>query len=202
MSAEELAKREQALAGPRQLKEPGSPEWCWQTVFYLRSCMGHVTEQYREAEQIIEELKAARAWKVIPPEAPYGTFDRMLKEELGLPEKEIKNLIVKAELASHGGDRKSEQFQGNNVTLKPVRGNSDTYLRRRLRRDNPELADQVDSGELSPNAAAVQAGFKPKTFTVRADRAASIVATLRRQLPPEVLTSVVNLLKKSCETEQ
>lgn len=196
MSAEELIKREQALAGPRQLKEPGSPEWCWQTVFYLRSCMGHVTEQYREAEQIIEELKAARAWKVIPPEAPYGTFDRMLREELGLPEKEIKNLIVKAQLAAHGGDRRSEKFQGDNVTLKPQRGNADTYIRRRLKRDNPDLAERVESGELSPHAAAIQAGFKPKTFTVRADRAESIVTTLRRQLDPETLAMVIKLLSE------
>jgi hypothetical protein len=196
VSIEELADRDRALAGPRQLKEPGSPEWCWQTLFYLRSCMGHVTEQWREAEQIIEELKAARAWKVIPPEAPYGTFDRMLKEELGLPEKEIKNLILKAELASHGGDRKSEPFQADNISLKNQHGTSNTYLRRRLRRDNPDLADLVDSGELSAHAAAVQAGFKPKTFTVRADRPESIVGTLRRQLDPEVLALVTKLLSE------
>jgi len=194
MSAEELPERDRALAGPRQLKEPGSPEWCWQTVFYLRSCMGHVTEQWREAEQIIEELKAARAWKVIPPEAPYGTFDRMLKEELGLPEKEIKNLIVKAQLAAHGGDRRSDEFQVSNVQLKPQSGNTETYIRRRLRRDNPDLADRVESGDLSPHAAAVQAGFRPKTFTVRADRPESIVATLRRQLDPETLAMVTKLL--------
>jgi hypothetical protein len=156
--------------------------------------MGHVTEQYREAKQIIEELKAERAWKVIPPDAPYGTFDRMLREEVGLPEKEIKNIIFKAELASHGGDRKSQPFQVDNINLKNSGGTSDTYLRRRLRRDNPELADRVDSGELSPNAAAVQAGFKPKTFTVRADRPDAIVGTLRRQLDPETLAMVTKLL--------
>jgi len=89
---------------------------------------------------------------------------------------------------------------GNNVTpvgRTTVTGNRRDYTLDRLQRDAPELFDAVQRKELSPNAAAVQAGFRPKTFTVRADRPASIVATLRRQLPPEVLASVVNLLTKT-----
>jgi 5-methylcytosine-specific restriction endonuclease McrA len=44
-------------------------------------------------------------------------------------------------------------------------------------------------------------GQPPLSITVRADDPQSIVATLRRELPPEVLNSVVNLLNKSRETE-
>jgi hypothetical protein len=39
---------------------------------------------------------------------------------------------------THGGDRKSEQVQGNNVTLKSDRGNSETYTVRKLRKERPE----------------------------------------------------------------
>jgi hypothetical protein len=83
--------------------------------------------------------------------------------------------------------------------LKPQRGDSETYIRRRLKRDNPDLAERVESGEISAHAAAVQAGFKPKTFTVRADRPESIVATLRRQLDPETLAMVTKLLTEEWE---
>ncbi|WP_255781315.1 hypothetical protein KZZ52_31530 [Dactylosporangium sp. AC04546] len=40
----------------------------------------------------------------------------------------------------------------------------------------------------------VQAGFRPKTFTVRADSAAEVAATLRRRLSPDILTEVADLL--------
>jgi hypothetical protein len=41
----------------------------------------------------------------------------------------------------------------------------------------------------------VEAGFRPKTFTVRADDLASIVGTLRHQLDPEVFAQVVELAR-------
>jgi hypothetical protein len=40
----------------------------------------------------------------------------------------------------------------------------------------------------------VEAGFRPRTFTVRGTDPESVVTTLRRQLPPEVLAAVVERL--------
>jgi hypothetical protein len=80
------------------------------------------------------------------------------------------------QLKPHGGDRKSEKIkvpngtlienQGNNITLISTRGTSETYTVARLKRDNPELAQKVINGELSPNAAAIQAGFRKKMLQV------------------------------------
>ena len=93
-------------------------------------------------------------------------------------------------LPDHGGDRKSEQDQGNNVTLKSDRGNDTTYTLRRLARDAPEILSKVQSGELSVNAAAIAAGIRKtptpaeivvKTFAKVEDRLEtlrSIVGTL------------------------
>jgi hypothetical protein len=81
----------------------------------------------------------------------------------------------------------------NNVT-RTVTGNRRDYTLERLERERPDLRAQVDAKELTPNAAAIQAGFRPKTFTVRADKPESIVATLRRQLDHEVLEMVTKLL--------
>jgi len=41
----------------------------------------------------------------------------------------------------------------------------------------------------------VQAGFRPKTFTIRSDRPESIARTLRKQLDPEILRRLIELLE-------
>ncbi len=41
-------------------------------------------------------------------------------------------------------------------------GNTNGYLLRRLARDNPELLDKIEAGELSVNQAAIQAGIRKK----------------------------------------
>lgn len=78
--------------------------------------------------------------------------------------------------------------------LRPT-GTSESAALRRLRKDRPDLHAQVLDNELSAHAAAVQAGFRPKTFTVRADDPEKIAATLRRQLPEDVLKRVINHLE-------
>jgi hypothetical protein len=44
-----------------------------------------------------------------------------------------------------------EQNKGDNITFN--RGTSETYTLRRLKRDRPDLAEEVLNGELSANAA-------------------------------------------------
>lgn len=98
-------------------------------------------------------------------------------------------------------DRKGERTDlGNNVTQvgrTAITGNRRDYALDRLTREHPDLRAQVDAGELSAHAAAVQAGFRPRTFTVRADDPEKIAATLRRQLPEDVLELVVKHLRES-----
>lgn len=53
------------------------------------------------------------------------------------------------ELKSHGGDRRSEQAredQGADRTLKRGSESAD-YIKARLRRDHPEIAEQLEAGE-------------------------------------------------------
>jgi hypothetical protein len=60
-------------------------------------------------------------------------------------------------LRQHGGDRRSEEFQGSDATLN---GRGATYLRARLERDRPDLVARLDAGEFrSPRAAAIEAGW-------------------------------------------
>lgn len=65
---------------------------------------------------------------------------------------------------------------------------------RQIARDHPDIFQRLKDGEYkSVHAAALDAGIVPRTFMVRADRPESIVATLRKQLPSDVLQDVIAL---------
>lgn len=65
------------------------------------------------------------------------------------------------------------------LPLKPSTESTPGTLRR-LRKDAPELHARVLQGELSPNAAAVAAGFRSQRVSVRVDDSASAARTLAR----------------------
>ncbi len=56
-----------------------------------------------------------------------------------------------------------------NVSTPSKQGNSVDYTIRRLKRDAPELAQQVIRGELSANAAAIKAGFRQPKYQLPDD---------------------------------
>ncbi len=71
--------------------------------------------------------------------------------------------LMDAPVESHGGDRRSPEYQDYIRTLIPSpehRGTTREYTIRRLKRDRPDLAARVIGGELSANAAAIEAGFR------------------------------------------
>jgi hypothetical protein len=82
--------RERSRYGPRTLKKPGSPEWCWQTVERLVRDHREITERYRSVAQTLDELIAHEAWKIIPSEQPYGSLDAMLVAEIGTTNASLK----------------------------------------------------------------------------------------------------------------
>ena len=72
----------------------------------------------------------------------------------------------------------------DNVTTRGD-GNNRAGALRRLRDQQPELHTAVLAGELSPHAAMVQAGYRPRTVTVPIDDDQRLAAALRRHLDPE-----------------
>jgi len=74
----------------------------------------------------------------------------------------------------HGGDRTSVDFKSNIVTLAPrselvPKGNTRQNAMRRLRTHAPDLHASVLAGDLSANAAMIEAGFRERGITVPAD---------------------------------
>lgn len=107
------------------------------------------------------------------------------------------NAVVKMRnlLKDKPGRPSTPKESTDNISRNTGTGTRRDYTLDRLQRESPELFDAVQRKELSANAAAVQAGFRPKTFTVRSDDPEKIAATLRRQLPEDVLKRVINHLE-------
>jgi hypothetical protein len=94
-------------------------------------------------------------------------------------------------LLKHGGDRRSDKFQGNAVPLN--RGNTANYLLARLERDRPDLAAKVRAKELSAYAAAIEAGFRR--------RATGIGAPQRLENRPSHETTFMRKTSQSLENQ-
>jgi hypothetical protein len=123
-----------------------------------------------------------------PPLAGLGTTVEMLQRIIGDRVELVDRLDeLMRNPVGHPG-------KGNNVTRSKRPGNTREQALRRLRKDAPELHAEVLAGRLTAHAAAVQAGFRPRTFTVRMDSPESIANSLRRQLDPEMLAKLVQLL--------
>jgi hypothetical protein len=111
-------------------------------------------------------------------------------------------------LGSHGGARE----QDGNRTLQSSRGTTSDYTKRRLKRDRPDLYEKVISGDMTANAAAIEAGFrKPSpppirtpesaldaiTVALKADSRISAVCELLNALSPSEFRAVQAWLAKS-----
>ena len=76
--------------------------------------------------------------------------------------KDVQKLINEqiGKLGEYGNNQHTNKEGGDIITSS--RGTDPTYIVRRLKRDRPDIADRVIAGELSANAAAIEAGFRKK----------------------------------------
>ena len=93
------------------------------------------------------------------------------------------------ELAEQGRWERDEPSKGSDTTFDV--GRDATYLVSRLKRDEPELAEQVLTGKISANAAAVQAGIRHAYIRIRADDVQlAVVKLLERYERDDVLDAL------------
>ena len=168
----------------------------WNAIFSQRRLYIH-TEFEHGCECVINWLAEAEEFY---ERLGFESADQMLLEKLEIPpdwvrmaaavlEASGENLskaeVDKAiELKSHGGDRRSEQAQQNqddNVILKD-QGNSADYIKARLRRDHPEIAEELERGEhRSARAAGIAAGFIKDVPSVPMNEPAKAAAAILRR---------------------
>lgn len=148
--------QEMANVGPRELKEPGSPAWCWQTVSLLQNMWRSIdtsVDRYTEIWQAAEEY---RIWETIPHEAPYGSVE-VMKEKLRVGD--AAEARAKTALLA--------------IQAQPVGKRASDYLAARIKRDHPDVAQRMERGEFRSMAAAARAAGiynRPKTITASRDK--------------------------------
>lgn len=108
-----------------------------------------------------------------PPEGLHTTIPMLIQICTTYDDMEAVSLIARAEAGERGNPTGNNQYTNsgnhNNIMvstkeLVATQGTSTTYTMRRLAKDAPELHKAVVSGDLSPNAAALQAGFRRRKF--------------------------------------
>ena len=130
----------------------------------VMACLRHVTDE-AEVKQVMEraEVRDAR-------ENPAG--------DVGRPE----------------NDNNYDNIINKNIYEQTGCGTSKQYTLRRLAKEGrDDLLTQVETGELSANAAAIEAGWRKKTITVRIDPG-SAAQTIRNHFDDEQIAELVILL--------
>ena len=108
-------------------------------------------------------------WMHFPLEKLYRVYHddeelkRVLDEACGEPPTLDKAMVGNTNAVK----RDNSGYNITAVSDGPDRGTTADYTRRRLMRDNPGLYERVCSGELSANAAAIEAGFREPTVSIR-----------------------------------
>lgn len=96
--------------------------------------------------------------------------------------------LIDAEIApapKQGRPKKVDDEKAGNISFSGRDGNTATHAIARLKRDAPELAEKVVKGELSANAAAIQAARKLATASVPASiKEARVIFTPDLPLSP------------------
>ena len=103
-------------------------------------------------------------------------LDRETQREPGRPTAKDKSLYI------------VQDYQGDAPT-----GNTRQRALRKLRKDAPELHARVIAGEVSPNAAMIEAGFRRKSITIPADAPGAAQAIIRN-FDIDAIAEIVNIL--------
>jgi len=134
----------------------------------------------RQLEVIVQDLKH-------PQEHPPYNDGKIIKR-MNAMRRRVGVLLRRSEpaIAMHGVNQHSG---GSNATSSPLsdeRGSN--YALKRLKRDHPELAEKVIAGDLSANAAAIEAGFrhKPTPYQQIVRLLPKLTADERQQLKDEL----------------
>lgn len=150
-----MTEQEMANVGPRELKEPGSPAWCWQTVSLLQNIWGSIDASVNRYTEVWEAAEEYRIWETIPYEDPYGSVE-VMKEKLAV------------------GDAAEARAKTALLVIQaqPSRKRSNDYTTR-IKRDHPAIAQRMERGEFKSVAAAARAAGiynRPKTITASRDK--------------------------------
>ena len=202
MAKADLTEQDIAGIGPIELKETGSPAWCWQTISHLQSLWNSLDIDLGLYEKTWAEAEEHRVWEKVPYEHPYGSKERMLAAlEVGDVPAARARVAVKAMTATpmrqHGGINEYNKEEGYLDNLPPnKRGKGSYYLTARIARDHPEIWERMKRGEFKSVAEAARAAgiklAKPRKTVTLSDN----VDRLAKRLANHYSTEQVQQLRE------
>ena len=99
-------------------------------------------------------------------------------------------LLGLAPLTTHGTNQHVER--GDGITISS--DNTADRVVQRLKRDNPQLAQQVINGTTTAHAAAIKAGHRKKRITMQPDDPHRMARAIRNGSTPETIQELIRLL--------
>lgn len=93
------------------------------------------------------------------------TFD--LVRDMCRIDPEVERIVLQ-EIPAAAANGEYGNGRSRSDIIRPTHGTAETYTLSRLKRDRKDLFDRVIDGEMSANAAAIEAGFREKKVTVPA----------------------------------
>lgn len=140
--------------------------------------------------ELVEHKRFADFVATPPLKGLGGDMDLVRRVVKGTPAEDALN----RQLEKDGRQGARTDLVSNIHEVERPAGTTKDAALRRLRKDAPALHEQVLAGALSAHAAMIEAGFRPKTFTVRADRPESVARALRKHLTAEQIAELRTLL--------
>jgi hypothetical protein len=140
---------------------------------------------FRPLVKVLQAAVPGRPWLAWPPETPWGSVDIWSKELFGQGWSKLLAIVRPIDpdvadrltmIAAPEVAKKRGRPTGDNVDQINIRntggGTSSSYLAARLKRDRPDLAEEVQAGRMSVRAAAREAKIlKPPDPGRRLERA-------------------------------
>lgn len=198
--------RVMASTAPRNAREPGSPEWCYQTMNLMKHSFQSIQSDHQRFENYLDELREHRAWEKVPIDAPYGSEERMLEVEIGKHIEQIQEdlaaakRVQKAALVTTGkvmseGRPKLGNLPSFSQRERASQNGVSPRTQRRLdaiARQRPDLLEEVRAGRLSANRAALEAGIdrEPSAF----ERLQRAIERFGSELTPEERQQLKDML--------
>ena len=206
---------------------PGTKSWLDSTIEFTAKTILYIDSDarhfYRKAKELIEN----KAWELYFKDEP-KTWERFLTEALGVIDIEDTLAILKGvELAIESGmtgpipsniardqllikttpavgkpgnptGNNQYQRKGDSGNSSSSRGNSITYQAGRLKRDRPDLAKEVEIGNMSLRRATNEAGItKPPTKQWRVPEDLNSLATfVNKKFTPDQIDQFINIIRE------
>ncbi len=177
-----------SMEGPRAAKEPGSTDWCWQTISALQHMWSSLHLNYAHYMAILEEAEEHLIWDKVPPDKPYGSKDEMLKQvEVG----DTKDAQKRMKVQTLAAQAKALQRRGNtNKDSKDLLG--------LIAKDHPDILLRITNGEFdSVRSAAREAGIpiaQPRKSVTLSDNVDHVADVLIDYYTAEQLARIIEKL--------